>query len=422
MNEELLSNILSRCLDRMAVGETAAACLAQYPQHADELGPLLAAAVEMSALSSYTISSAGRQRMRAQILSAEVSRNQQRAASWWRWPVVQFGMPRLATVLIVAVLCIVLSTAVVAASQPGDLGYGLRIAGERVPALLARDPEARARAELGIAERRLGDLDRTRSSEGGRFDERAVAALLASAERAAALAPNLPDAQRADIAAHLLAQAEHLARLGDAEPSNEDRATLQIAAAEMRSAAERARAAASPDEPPAVAPVATPTPRPTPTVTSMQPTKPAPALLPTRSAIATSTAQPTHTVAPLRSGLNASATPKRTGPGASATPKRTGSSLAPQAPAPSATSGSARPSATPRGPGPNATPQGPGPSAMPQGPGPDATAQGPGPGATPQGPGPGGTAEAPGATPQGPGAGSTPQGPGPGSTPGGSGH
>ena len=168
MNDESLGRVLSRCLDRIAAGETAAACLAAYPEHAAELAPLLTAAAEMSALRSYTISNAGRQRMRAQILNAEIIRNQQRAASWWRWPAVALGMPRLATGFIVALLCVVVTTAAVAASQPGDLAYGVRVAVERAPALLTRDPQGRARAELGIVERRLGDLDRTASAAGSR--------------------------------------------------------------------------------------------------------------------------------------------------------------------------------------------------------------------------------------------------------------
>ena len=53
----------------------------------------------------------------------------------------------------------------VAASGPGDLAYGLRIAAERIPARLAPSAETRARAELGIANRRLADLDRTMRSQ-----------------------------------------------------------------------------------------------------------------------------------------------------------------------------------------------------------------------------------------------------------------
>ena len=84
----------------------------------------------------------------------------------------------------------------VAASRPGDLAYGVRVAVERAPALLARGSESRARAELGIAARRLADLDRTMSSQEQALDERTVAALLASVEQAADLAASLPEAVR----------------------------------------------------------------------------------------------------------------------------------------------------------------------------------------------------------------------------------
>ena len=196
MNEETFAHILGRCLDRIAAGDQAEACLANYPEHAADLAPLLAAATEMSALRGYTISSAGRQRVRAQILDAEILRNEHRAAPKWRWLGLVPRVSRLATGFAVALLCVVVTTAAVAASQPGDLAYGVRVAAERVPALFVREPEGRARAELGIAERRLGDLDRTRESQ--ETDERAVAALLNSVDEVATQAAGLPDTQRAE--------------------------------------------------------------------------------------------------------------------------------------------------------------------------------------------------------------------------------
>ncbi|MGE5602178.1 MAG: hypothetical protein ACM30E_03955, partial [Nitrososphaerales archaeon] len=128
MNEQSFSRVLGRCLDRIAAGEPAAACLADYPEHATELEPLLAAGAAMGVLTSYAISDAGRQRIRAQILNAEIIRNQQRANSRWHWPALAVGVPRLATAFIVALLCVVVTTAAVVASQPGDLAYGVRVA------------------------------------------------------------------------------------------------------------------------------------------------------------------------------------------------------------------------------------------------------------------------------------------------------
>ena len=423
MNEQSFSRILGRCLDRIAADEQAGVCLADYPEHAAELAPLLAAAAEMGVLPSYRISDAGRQRMRTQILNAEIVRNQQRASSRWHWPALAFGVPRLATGFIVALLCVVVTSAAVAASQPGDLAYGVRVAAERVPALLTGEPQARARAELGIAERRLGDLHRTR--QGQAVDERAVAALLNSVDDLTGLAAGLPDAERAEVAARLQKQAQHLARLGDIAGSDGNRASLQGAALQVRLAAERIwPPTPQPGEPPPAGPTATATPAAsaTPLPTGLVPGKGGP----TRWPVGSHTPLPSNT--PVPGGPASSATPKGPGPNgtaqghsASATPKGLAASATPQRPGPSGTAQGPGSSATPQGRGASSTPQGPGPIATQQGPGASATPQGPGPSATPQGRDPNSTAEGPGpsAMSQEPGPNATPQGPGPGSTPGG---
>ena len=328
MNEEPLGRVLSRCLDRIAAGETVAACLAQYPQHAERLAPLLAVAAEMGALGSYRISDAGRQRMRAQVLNAEVIRNEQRAAHWWRWPAAALAMPRLAMGLTVAVLCVILSTAVVAASEPGDLAYGARIALERMPALLARGPENRTRAELGIVDRRLADLDRMRQSQRVVVDERVVAALLDSVERAATLAATLPDAERADFAGRLLEQAGRLARLGEMETTEGERTVLEASAVTVRRAAERVYlrppAGRSPAGPPTATAVAVPSATPMPD--SQPPGRSVLTAQPTRGVVVTRTPRPTHSPTPPVLGSGSNATPQgpnpkvtRQGPGPIAT-------------------------------------------------------------------------------------------------------
>ena len=50
MDEKRLADILNRCLEEIAAGETIGACLARYPEHAAELGPLLAMAGELGTL------------------------------------------------------------------------------------------------------------------------------------------------------------------------------------------------------------------------------------------------------------------------------------------------------------------------------------------------------------------------------------
>ena len=385
MNDKELTHILGRCLDQIATGKTVSACLAEHPEDAAELAPLLAMAGELGALRDYRLSEAARQRARVRLLRAEADRNNQGAARGWQPGA--FAASRLAAGLIVVLFCVLLTTGMVAASQPGDLAYGVRVVVERAPAWLARGPASRARAELGIAARRLADLDRTMSSQEQHLDQRTVAALLASAERAAALAASLPVAEQAEISARLAEQARRIAQLGQLSRSIQSGAALPAAAERVQRAAEHARPPTPPPDAQPAGPAAGPT------RTSAQGAHRTPTAERTPASGSHATQQPTSRPAHI-------ATPLGPGPGATA-------------PHPG-------PSVTPAGPGPSATPQGPGPSATAPHPGPSVTPAGPGPSATPQGPGPG-----PEATPAGPRSDPTSPGPGAGSDPGegpGSGH
>ena len=74
MNDKELTGILGRCLEGIAEGETAAACLARYPEHAEALRPLLAMAGELGTLSQYKVSDAARLRAKAQLRRAAAAR------------------------------------------------------------------------------------------------------------------------------------------------------------------------------------------------------------------------------------------------------------------------------------------------------------------------------------------------------------
>ena len=41
MSDSHLDNIVDECSERLAAGESVTDCLARYPEHADELAPLL---------------------------------------------------------------------------------------------------------------------------------------------------------------------------------------------------------------------------------------------------------------------------------------------------------------------------------------------------------------------------------------------
>lgn len=369
MNEKRLAGILNRCLEEIAAGETVTACLARYPEHAAELAPLLAMAGELGTLNQYRVSDAARLRAKAQLRRAEAARHDQHAApkGWLR--LGAFRMPRAAAGLAFTLICVFLMAGIVAASEPGDLAYGLRIAAEQIPAQLAAGDEARALTELGIASRRLAELDRTMNSQDQSLDERTVSSLLADVEMAAEKATSLPEPKRIEIAARIAQQAQELTQLAGNAADIQHAETLQLAAKRAYRAAERVWAGPVSPKPQSPGPLREPT-----KTSTVAPHKTlAPARTPSPTSPATATASPTRTP---------STTPSR------ATPDDAGKQQTTPQARPTATAGKKTPAATPAGRGPTATAPRPGPTATSPGAGQAATPSGPGPAATSPGPGP----------------------------------
>ena len=351
--------------------------------------PLLAMAGELGTLGQYQVSDAARLRAKAQLRRAESARRDQRATpqGWLR--LGSFLMPRAAAGLAFTLICVLLMVGIVAASGPGDLAYGLRIAAEQIPARLTPGAEARARAELGIASRRLADLDRTMRSQDQELDERTVSALLADVEMAAEMATSLSEPERIEIAARIAEQARTIdPTCGVRTPHTAGRSTAAASGQAYR-AAERAGAGPVSPTPQSPGPLREPTRTPTATPHSTL----TPERTPFPSPPATATASPTP--AP-------SATPSR------AAPHDTGRQQATPQARPTATAGRNTPEATPAGRGPTATAPRPGPTATSPGSGPAATPSGPGPAATSPGPDPAATSPGPGPTSPDPGSGSPP--------------
>jgi hypothetical protein len=369
MNDRDLTSILGRCLEEIAAGETAGACLARYPEYAAELAPLLAMAGELGTLNQYKVSDAARLRAKAQLRRAEAARRDQRAApKGWLRPGL-FLMPRVAAGLAFTLICVLLMAGIVAASGPGDLAYGLRIAAEQIPARLAPSAEARARAELAIANRRLAELDRTISSQDQALDERTVSALLADVEMAAEMATSLPEPERIEIAARIAEQARRMTQLAGSARRSQHAEALQLASERAYRAAEHVW------------------------VEPVSPTPPSPGLVrePTKTTAATphGALAPEKTSSPSSSATaTASSTPVPSATPSRATPHDAGRQQATPQARPTATAGRNTPEATPAGRGPTATAPRPGPAATSSGSDPAATPSGPGPAATSPGPGP----------------------------------
>jgi len=371
MNDKELTSILGRCLEEIAAGASVDTCLARYPGRAAELAPLLAMASELETLGEYRVSDAARLRAKAQLRRAQAAQRDARATSkGWLRP-GSFRMPRAAASLAFTLICVLLMAGIVAASGPGDLAYGLRIAAEQIPARLTPGAEARARAELRIASHRLAELDRTMGSQDQALDDRTVSALVADVEMAAETAASLPEPERIDIAARIAEQAHTITQLAGSARNAQHAEALQLASVRAYRAAERVWAGPVSPTPPS--------PRllrePTTTTTSTPHGTSAPEWTPSPNAPATATSSLTPASAP-------SATRSRVTPLDAGRQQTT-----PQA-RPTVTAGKNTPEATPAGRGPTATAPKPGPTTTSPSPGPAATSSGSGPAATPPGPRP----------------------------------
>ncbi|MFL5800675.1 MAG: DUF5667 domain-containing protein [Roseiflexaceae bacterium] len=155
---ESIECILQRCLARIAAGESIAACLRDYPEHADELAPLLETVAELRGWAPPTLSDAARRTARARAHAALAVRRSRPSRRWLR---VWAGGMRLALGATLALLLLLgtlgISVAAAQSSLPGQPLYGLKRQSEELRLQLANDAEQQAELRLQFAGRRLDE-------------------------------------------------------------------------------------------------------------------------------------------------------------------------------------------------------------------------------------------------------------------------
>jgi len=181
-NNDILINLMAECSDQIMSGATLASCLAQYPEHAVALEPLLQTVLDVrqfsavparpaaiAAQSRAEFLAAVRELAPAQRSAAPVPWPQRLATGWQKLlagftgPAKGWSQPRtmpmgLAFALLAVILTGVLATGAISASAralPGDFLYPIKMASENAWVLLTRDPAARADVLAEIADRRV---------------------------------------------------------------------------------------------------------------------------------------------------------------------------------------------------------------------------------------------------------------------------
>jgi hypothetical protein len=228
-----ISAVLEECLNRLAAGESAESCVASYPELARELAPMLAAAEDLRVLSGARLAQSQRLRAKVALRQSLAGQRQPWHVPFW----VRWGHAPTA-VLLAVVLFMGLAITAVAYSQPGDIGYTLRVVVERAPAWVQVSNEGRASAELAIAERRLYDVSASaeRSEE---VSPAALNALVLGIESAVSRAAQLPEDEREAFAERVSRHAGELLRLGDAAGDPDGARALREAAQRISGAASR---------------------------------------------------------------------------------------------------------------------------------------------------------------------------------------
>ena len=153
-------NVLNECLERLLTkGETVEECLRSFPKHANELKPLLEAALDIKKAIAIQPSSEFREKARYQLYSAfcEVEQKRRRSFLRWNW------QPQWAAVVAIALALLITGSGTVVAasgSMPDEPLYPVKLATEQ--ARLAFTPSALGKAEFyaKLADRRVFEIVR----------------------------------------------------------------------------------------------------------------------------------------------------------------------------------------------------------------------------------------------------------------------
>lgn len=199
--DKKLEQILDECLDRVVhQGESLESCLAQHPQHARELEPLLRAALAVQRASTIAPNPSFRTGARRHLLNSLRLREGKRARGLLPWA------GRWVAVTIPALLAFLVSGATIAAasdSLPDEPLYPVKLATEQAQDIFIRTPESKAQFQARLAQRRNEEiLEMTRKNKPRDID-RAARRLAGHLARMEAMANQMEEEGKAPERAEL---------------------------------------------------------------------------------------------------------------------------------------------------------------------------------------------------------------------------
>ena len=156
--EKELNDILDQCLDRlMFKGDTVELCLADYPQYADELKPLLEASLITNRISSLEPDQAFKAKARNELFTALKEAEVKKSQS-----IFKFGSQPLWARLVAVIVVLLIATGGTAAasigSMPDDFLYPVKRATEQVQLAFTFTNLGKAEAYARMANRRVEEI------------------------------------------------------------------------------------------------------------------------------------------------------------------------------------------------------------------------------------------------------------------------
>ena len=159
MSDSHLDNIVDECLERLAAGESVTDCLARYPEHADELAPLLRMMhATMQASRAATPSAAGKargmERMQAALTEGRHRRGRRLQLSRIFWRPITTPIAAAFAVVFLTIIAAGGTTVASAHSIPGEPLYPVKSIREGVEERIARTDEHKAQVHAKLARER----------------------------------------------------------------------------------------------------------------------------------------------------------------------------------------------------------------------------------------------------------------------------
>jgi len=189
-----IEEILDDCIIALDEGEDFDTCLSRYPEHVDELKPLLKTALKLQSLSEPVPNQQHLNELLIQIGSSKKMNNGAGNFKYW-FASVQPSLFRVVAIFLAFVIISTTAVSLSANSLPGTLLYPIKLFTEKVQFFLIRNSEGKAELRITFSEKRIEELVATNNRDNS-LDRELLNATLDEAKKALDRISELPEKQQ----------------------------------------------------------------------------------------------------------------------------------------------------------------------------------------------------------------------------------